>query len=487
MVLLVLAACGNDRLVTAPVAHASPDVTVATLSPLPEIAPTLPAAPEAPPTQPPPPMATPTSFETGVVVPTQVPPPPPPPPADIAATDDLRFTPWTPTALPLPPPTAAPTTPPPRATPLPPLPEGAPEVIVDDRDPGFSTLGAWYEGDGGSSYASGCHWSPPGMNIAYVKPDLPAVGSYDVFAWGCGDPNHDQAWQTEIMVYPYRSGRYAPPTAYVNLKEDPGRWVPVGTYYMTPGGSLSIKTPYYGNIAVDAFRFVFRSPESITLTPEPIRTTALPADQPPSPQEQLVSGDLSARLGLVQRGYQYTPAFAWEEVTLDDCAAFPREECGGQRDAWQTRVEYRGRESFSVPYRVSKDLWHVSLDAPEQLKARQLLYLFGQNLTRVFYVYRYPLEQSEAGESLDSAWWQLITTNTATGSGSAGGLTPEQDTVLRALVEAYASIGTGAERITTADGWDLRLYGLGKKVALDAGDRAQLEELGSALGAQALP
>jgi hypothetical protein len=329
---------------------------------------------------------------------------------------------------------------------------------------------------GGARWPGGCHWTPPGLNIAYVKPDLPAAGSYDVFAWGCGDPNHDQAYLTTVMVYPFRSGRYAPPTVRVNLKEDTGRWVPIGTYYMEPGGSLSIQTPYYGNTMVDAFRFVYRTAEQITLTPEPAPTAIPWTNHPPSPVEQLTSGDLAARLGLVQRLYPYTPISALEEATLDDCAAFPREDCGGTRAAWQTRVEYRGQQFFSVPYRVSQDLRYVSLDAPEQLEGRQLLYLVGQNLSRIFYVYRYP-----------DGSWQVVSTNTASGRGSVGGLSADQERTLTQLVEQYASIGTGAERVATADGWELRLYGLGRQVALTGADRSRLEMLGAELGAGVLP
>ncbi len=127
-------------------------------------------------------------------------------------------------------------------------------------------------------------------------------------------------------------------------------------------------------------------------------------------------------------------------------------------------------------YRLSNDLRHVSLDAPELLAGRQLLYLFGQNGTRIFYLYRYP----------DTSW-QLVTTNTASGSGSSNGLQAEQELSLVALVAEYASLGAGTERVVTPDGWELRLYGLGTKVALDGDDRDRLLRLGSELGAQVLP
>lgn len=352
------------------------------------------------------------------------------------------------------------------------------EVIVDDRDPGFSFTGAWFTGDGGASYDGGCHWAPPGIgNIAYVKPELPLAGSYDLYAWGCGDPNHDQVWQTEVMVYSYGLGFvYAVPNADVALKEDAGRWAPVGTFYMQPNSSLSIGSQFWGNVAVDAFRFVYRSPEQVFSTPQPAPTAIPWTNHPPSPQEQLTAGDLAIRLGLVQNGYQYSPAASIEAMTFDDCAAFPREGCGGSTDGWQVRVDYLGREPFSVAYRVSQDLALVSLDAPDALRGRQSVYLCGKNGAREFCVYRYP-DQS----------WVWASRNTVDGAASSGPLDAELAATLAALAGEYASIGTGTQRIVTADGWELRLYGLGAKASLDQDNRARFLALGSELGARAVP
>ena len=360
----------------------------------------------------------------------------------------------------------------------PPVDIAAIEIIVDDQDPGVSFIGAWYTGDGGASYQGGCLWAPPGIgNIAYVEPDLPLAGSYDVYAWGCGDPNHDQVWQTEVMLYSYGLGFvYAVPTAQVDLKENAGRWVPLGTFYMQPNSSLSIGGQYWGNVAIDAFRFVYRTPEQVFSTPEPA-PTALPwTNHPPSPQEQLTAGDLAIRLGLVQKGYQYSPAGSIEAMTFDDCAAFPRQGCSGTREGWQVRVDYLGREPFSVTYRVSQDLALVSLDAPHELRSRQQVYLCGNNGAREFCVYRYP-DQS----------WVWGSRNTVDGTASSGPLEADLAATLAALASEYASMGAGAQRIVTADGWELRLYGLGAKAGLDEDDRAQLLMLGSALGTMAVP
>jgi hypothetical protein len=38
-----------------------------------------------------------------------------------------------------------------------------PEVVIDNGDPGFSTEGHWYAGDGGHSYSGDCVWAPRGI------------------------------------------------------------------------------------------------------------------------------------------------------------------------------------------------------------------------------------------------------------------------------------------------------------------------------------
>lgn len=351
---------------------------------------------------------------------------------------------------------------PPRTPAPPPAPIPEIDIIVDDGDPGFGYSGAWFTGDGGASYGGGCHWAPPGHNIAYITPELPLAGSYEIFAWGCGDPNHDQAYLTTVMVYPFSRGFYAPPQTAINLKEDAGRWVSLGIYYMEPGGSLSVGTSYTGNVAVDAFRFVYRSAEHLDITPTPAPTRITWTNHPPSPQEQLTAGDLSARLGLVQWLYPYTPA-QFEEATFDDCQAFPRDGCAGTRPGWRVLVEYRGREPFSVAYRLSADLRHVSLDAPDALRNRQLLYFSGRNAGWQFYVYRYP-----------DGSWRFVSTNLRDSSGSSGPIADAQVARLLDLAGKYASIGTGREQVVTPDGFALSLYGLGTRVALDEADRASL-------------
>ncbi|MCU0503218.1 MAG: hypothetical protein MUC51_15960, partial [Anaerolineae bacterium] len=233
------------------------------------------------------------------------------------------------------------------------------DIIVDNRDPGFSATGHWFIGDGGQSYRGDCAWAPRGFgNIAYVRPALPLAGSYEVFAWWCGDPNKDQSDRAEIQIYPTQ-GRVATFPVYVNLQEDAGRWNSLGTYRLETNGFVSVDSGLAGNVVADAFRFVYRGPESGRITPTP-RPTAFPwTNHPPSPLEQLTAGDLSARLGLTRRFYTTSPLIASEEASFDDCQAFPRDGCGGTREGWRAQAR---TQQMTVPYRVSKDYRHVAIE-----------------------------------------------------------------------------------------------------------------------------
>jgi hypothetical protein len=338
------------------------------------------------------------------------------------------------------------------------------EVIVDNQDESFSTVGTWFTGDGGQSYDGGCAWAPRGIqNTAYVHPQLPTAGAYEVFAWWCGDPNHDQSQRARIEVYP-TTGFVATFPVYVNLQEDAGRWNSLGTYYLERDASLSVDGGVYGNIVADAFRFVYRSSERVEITPTPLPTLIPWTTHPPSPLEQLTSGDLSARVGLVQRFYPYTPMVSMEEVSFDDCQAFPRDGCSGTRDGWRVQVQY---QDVLVTYRVSQDYRFVSLEQAGGLLSRQLLYLLGLKGSYFFRVDRYP----------DDTWhltgWDLDLTHA-----SYMPLDAAMVEELRSFVHTYSSVTWRAP-----DGIELHLYGLGERVEFSDADRSRLGTLGSEFAA----
>lgn len=328
---------------------------------------------------------------------------------------------------------------------------------MDNRDPAFSTIGAWFIGDGGQNYKSDCAWAPRGIgNVAYVRPELPA-GSYEVFAWWCGDPNHDQSQRARIEIH-QASGRIVPHQVWVNLQERAGQWNSLGTYYLSQTGFLIVCSHLDGNVVADAFRFVYRSPDYVVVAPTPLPTQVPDTHYPPSPLEQLTSGDLSARLGLVQRFYPYTPIISKEEIAFDDCQAFPHDGCGGTRNGWRVQVQY---QNMIVPYRVSEDYRFVAIEPPAGLADRQSLYLYGIQGSRFFQVLRYPDDT-----------WHAAGTDLVDNAAIQSPLDDETVNALRSLVQTYGSIDT-----STPDGIVLRLYGLGKRVALSQGDGSSLAAL----------
>ncbi len=368
-----------------------------------------------------------------------------------------------PAVTPPPPPSSVPTTSPPTPTPLPDV-----AIIVDNRDPTFSTTGSWFTGDGGQSYNDDCAWAPRGIqNIATVKPEVPLVGAYEVYAWWCGDPNHDQSQHLTIQIYP-TVGQVAPHEVSVNLQANAGRWNSLGTYRLEQDGYLSVAGNLDGNVVADAFRFVYRSPKHLLITPTPLPTPIVWTGHPPSPLEQVTSGDLSTRLGLVQRFYPYTPITSAEPAIFDDCRAFPREGCGGTRDGWRVQVEY---EDMAVGYRVSQDYRYVAIEAPDALATRQTLYLYGSRGNHFFRVDRYPDDT-----------WHISGADYDGTVASHLPLEPDSVGALRTLAQTYGTV-----TFTTPDGIGLTLYGLGRRVELSDADRGRLTALAAGWTAAVWP
>jgi hypothetical protein len=337
------------------------------------------------------------------------------------------------------------------------------DIIVDNRDLAFSTTGWWFIGDGGQSYNGDCAWAPPGIqNIAYVRPEALQPGAYEIFAWWCGDPNHDQSWSALIQIYPTQE-QVTPYPVYVNLQENAGQWNSLGTYYLEPHGSLSINGGLDGNVVADAFRFVYRSPERVVITPTPVPTAFPWSNHPPGPLDQLTAGDLAARLGLVQRFPSfYTPIVSSEAGDLDDCQAFPRAGCSGVRQGWRVQVQY---QDMVVTYRISQDYRWVALEPVAGLAGRQRLYLRGYQENGFFQVDRYPDDT-----------WHLSGTDFAHTQAAHAQLEAETLDKLRSLVRMYSSI-----RFKTPEGIELQLFGLGRQVELSEVDRDRLAALGTQL------
>lgn len=393
--------------------------------------------------------------------PTQLPPSAPPSPTALPGPSDTPTPRVALTPVPPPPLPSSPTSRPGAGPTAPNI-----DIIVDNRDSGFSTTGHWFIGDGGQSYGGDCAWAPRGIgNIAYVKPALPLRGAYEIFAWWCGDPNGDQAERAQIQIYP-TVGRVATFPVYVNLQENAGQWRSLGVYPLETNGFLSIDSGLHGNVVADAFRFVYRSPERTSITPTPLPTPILWSNHPPSPLEQLTAGDLSARLGLTRRFYTASPLIVSQETTFDDCQAFPRDGCGGARPGWRVRV---GHRQMTVAYRVSQDYRHVAIEPPPDLAGRQSLYLYGSQGARFFRVDRYP----------DDVWMLSAAPLDAEAPATSMPLEAQVVQDLREFIDRYGTIRFAMN--AGAPPGEATLYGLGPKVELDAGDRGRLVTMIAAL------
>lgn len=264
------------------------------------------------------------------------------------------------------------------------------DVVIDDGTDGFSTTGTWFSATTGQQYGPTCAWAPRGIqNIAYFRPTLPQAGLYEVFAWWCGDPNHDQSQRAGFEIMP-APGRVATYNVLVNLQENAGQWQSLGVYPLQPDAGVTVGGLLSGNVVADAVRFVYVGQNDGTvITPTPIPTPFPWTNHPPEPLEQLTAGDLSARLGLVQPRltYAHTPVKSVVERTFDDCVSFLRPGCGGERPGWLVTVEYQALE---VVYRVAQDYRSVAVEPNEELARRQSLYLYGSDASRFFRVEVYP-------------------------------------------------------------------------------------------------
>jgi hypothetical protein len=311
---------------------------------------------------------------------------------------------------------------------------------------------------------------PSLYTAAEVRPDLPEGGSYEVFAWWCGNPHYDQTGHGIIEVH-RSAGDPAPQAVSVNYQANAGQWQSLGIYNLQPGAFLNVKSVLDGSVVADAFRFVYRSPAAAEAVPTALPSAPIVSHNPPSPLQQRTSGDLAARLALVDPFYVSVPMTATQQ-TFDDCQAFPREGCGGKRAGWQAIVGY---ETITLTYRVSDDTQLVAVDGADMsldpwLMGQdhpQRVFLRGSGGGMDFTVHYHP----------DSTW-HLLRPGDGSMPESDVTLTQDQADTLRTLAPTYSTL-----YLQPTGGGSLVFYGLGPVVAPSDADRDMLLELGAALTA----
>jgi hypothetical protein len=363
-------------------------------------------------------------------------------------------------------PTAAPT-----AASVQPGSSGQPvEIVVDNAAASFWPVGNWYFLTTGQQYGKDCYVALPGLSTAAeARPDLPAAGSYEVYAWWCGDPHHDQSDNGIIEVH-RSAGDPAPQAVAVSYQAGAGSWQSLGIYNLEPGAFLNVKSVLDGKVVADAFRFVYRSPIDDEVLPTPAPTpTIVVSHYPPAPWQQLSSGDLARRLDLTGDIYASVPMTATHD-TFDDCQAFPREGCGGTRDGWQAIAGY---ETITLTYRVSDDYQLVAVDGADMWLDP---WLMGQDHPQRMFLQGHVGGSDFSVTYYPDNTWHLLRPGNGSLPDSDVLLTQDQADTLYSLAPKYSSL-----YLRTTQGDDVVFYGLGPVVAPSDEDRDALLALGAVL------
>ncbi|MHB1036931.1 MAG: lamin tail domain-containing protein [Pirellulales bacterium] len=114
------------------------------------------------------------------------------------------------------------------------------EVIVDNKDAGFSTLGTWLESTAGDEYAASSVYANTSGATATWTPNLPQGGRYDVYAWWSRFQNggllYDRDSTADYTI------THAAGTSVVQKDQDVGygQWTKLGTFDFAAGAAGSI-------------------------------------------------------------------------------------------------------------------------------------------------------------------------------------------------------------------------------------------------------
>jgi hypothetical protein len=154
------------------------------------------------------------------------------------------------------------------------------EVTVDNQDPAMELHGVWSLVSAPHGYRQTCAWAPLNPLVpnesgyrqydgalsayAYVRPELPRRGEYQVYAWWCDAPVEQRARNLEVQIHP-TTGFVAYQSVRVDTTSAMGQWNSLGTYLMEPDGFITVSNLAGftdGTVVLDAFRFVYRSPQS---------------------------------------------------------------------------------------------------------------------------------------------------------------------------------------------------------------------------------
>ncbi len=189
----------------------------------------------------------------------------------------------------------------------------------------------------------------------------------------------------------------------------------------------------------------------------------------PTPLKQATSGDLAARLALVDPVFVSVPMTATQQI-FDDCQTFPHEGCGGTRAGWLAIVTH---QTISLTYRVTDD---YKLLAVEGADLALDPWLMGQDTPQLVFLRGSGGGLNYTVHASQDNTWHLLRPGGGSLPDSDMTLTRDQAAILRSLAPKYSTL-----HLQPAGGGTFTFYGLGLTVAPTDAGRQALLALGAAL------
>ncbi len=133
---------------------------------------------------------------------------------------------------------------------------GTSEIIVDNRDSGFSTVGRWSESGASDEYAGSSVYSKTANNSATWAPVLPETGSYEVYVWYSGSTSYARDPSVAYTV----THALGADTIAIDQDQGSGAWVSLGVFNFNAGTGANItlvrQTTSTASTSADAVKFV---------------------------------------------------------------------------------------------------------------------------------------------------------------------------------------------------------------------------------------
>ncbi len=128
------------------------------------------------------------------------------------------------------------------------------EMVIDNADPAFSTMGTWTSGSYGNPYGSDYRWASPGSGSAAIwTPQFTNAGTYDVYAYWVQGSN--RATNAPYIIHHLGGAD----TVRVNQRQNGERWNKLGSYAFAAGagGDVTLTNDVLDGVVIaDAVKLV---------------------------------------------------------------------------------------------------------------------------------------------------------------------------------------------------------------------------------------